>query len=118
MTFLKFMTMHLGKKLTILALGFGLMSLANTADALEERNVLNVPQRDYVESVGKSLKDYTMGGVHATTGTPRNSCLGNLVYDANQRFPKAEVVVNYTRIPVYSVSGSSESCFGTVLVPK
>ncbi|MEK6760873.1 MAG: hypothetical protein AABX93_03040 [Nanoarchaeota archaeon] len=103
--------MDIGKKLgKIVALGtIGLAISAGSSYAFDKSDVLNVSPRDYVESVGKTLKDYNLKGI-VSYG---NHCERNIADEATKIFPNAEVIVNFRYNP-----DDWRSCYGTVLIPK
>ena len=106
---------NLTRKLGALALA-GALIIPSSTNAAE---VLTSSARDYVESAGKSLKDYTMKGVNDVfVGDTRTSkgCSFKLL----KKIPEsAEVVVDY-KFSITSRGGnwSYTECSGTALIPK
>ena len=103
---------NIGKLVVASTFSAGLVLVPNILHAIGEANILNVSPSDYVQSVGKKLSDYNMVGVHSNAAR-ENNCLFGLAREVNQKFPTAEVVVNFT----YN-HDNWQICYGTALIPK
>jgi len=88
---------------------------SNDANAFDKSMVLPASTTEYLKSVEKELKDYSMKGVHGAYFLSHNksNCLTNLVNDVKDNHPNAEVVVNFRY-----AHDNIAICSGLALIPR
>ena len=99
---------NLMRKISMVALA-GTLTVPNIANATE---VLTASAGDYVESIGKSLKDYTMKGIHALV---EDTCYLELLKNSPGN---SEVIVDYISSHFNANLEIGRICSGTALIPK